>query len=84
MDKIKKLNFLILLLPLSIFSQELIRCKDSLNYIVKEIDSKYVSLKINGKIRQLENPQVFLVNENTIIQLIVNSSKTIQRMEMKK
>ena len=71
----KIIVILSLILPISLFSQEIIRCGDSANYVVKNIGSENITIKIIGEIKQLQNPQVFLLNKTTIIQLLINDKK---------
>ncbi len=71
----KSIKFFFLIFPFFLFSQELLKCNDSINYIVKNLNSKNIAIKIEGKIRQLENPQIFLLNDDTIIQLLTNETK---------
>lgn len=65
----------LLVSPISIFSQELLKCNNNINYILKNTENQYISLKIEGEVEQLKNPQVFVLNQKTILQLLLNDSK---------
>ena len=71
----KFIKILLLFFPIFSFSQELIKCNDSINYIVKNFDTENYAIEIKGNIEQLKNPKVFLLNNITIIQLLTNETK---------
>lgn len=69
------IKILFLVLPNLFFSQEIIKCNDSVNFIVKNIGSENYAVKVTGNIKQLQNPQVFVLNEISIIQFLINNTK---------
>ena len=71
----KLIKFLFVIIPMSIFSQELVKCEDNVNYIVKNFNGNFIKIKTTEEVKQLDNPQIFVLNENIIIQLLLNESK---------
>lgn len=71
----KILNGFLLIIPILTFSQEIIKCKDSTNFILNKIDNEYLSIKIKGNIDKTENPKVLVLNDNIIIQTLINKKK---------
>ena len=71
----KLIKFLFVIIPISIFSQELVKCEDNVNYIVKNFNGSFIKIKTTEEVKQLDNPQIFVLNENIIIQLLLNDSK---------
>ncbi len=71
----KILKGLLLIIPVLTFSQEVIKCKDSTNFILNKIDKEYLSIKVKGNIDKTENPKVLVLNGNIIIQTLINKKK---------
>jgi hypothetical protein len=71
----KLIKIFLFFLPIFSFSQEIIKCNDSINFIVKDFGSENYGIKVKGNVEQLQNPKVFLLNKISIIQLLTNEVK---------
>ena len=60
---------LILLLPFTIFSQEIVKCNDSLNFIVFKFENDFITFKTDEKIELMHSSGSFHLNDNFLFSI---------------
>ncbi|APG65395.1 hypothetical protein LPB136_08530 [Tenacibaculum todarodis] len=72
----KRLILLIIFLStLFSYSQEFIKCKDSINYLYIKNNNYHSYLKVEGKLEKTENPKVFKLGDYILQTLLIEKNK---------